>query len=235
MPPSVVVVVPTYNEAENIQRLVRRLLVLACRPHVLVVDDGSPDGTADLVEAIRAGERVALHRRPGKEGLGAAYVDAFCRVLANGRHDVVVQMDADFSHAPEDVDRLVAATADVDLAIGSRYVPGGGVEGWPARRRLLSRAGNRYARLWLGLPVRDLTGGFKAWRASTLAAVEPATVRADGYAFQVETTARAVASGATVAEVPITFANREHGTSKMSLRIALEALRVIPSLRRPRQ
>jgi dolichol-phosphate mannosyltransferase len=144
---------------------------------------------------------------------------------------VVVQMDADFSHAPADVDRLVEATQDADVVIGSRYVPGGGVSGWPAHRRWLSRGGNAYARMWLRLPQRDLTGGFKAWRSDRLRAIDLPTVQSDGYAFQVETTSRAVAAGARVVELPITFVNRTQGASKMTTRIAVEALRVIPTLR----
>jgi dolichol-phosphate mannosyltransferase len=233
--PRVVVVVPTYNEAANVRLLIHELLGLRCRPDVLVVDDNSPDGTADLVAAIGAADRrIMVHRRPGKQGLGAAYIDGFQRVLDMDRYDVVVQMDADFSHAPLDVDRLVAATSDADVVIGSRYVADGGVQGWPIHRRWLSRGGNRYARLWLRLPVRDLTGGFKAWRATTLAKVDLGSVRSDGYAFQVETTTRALAAGARVVEVPIRFVNREAGTSKMTTRIAIEALRVIPSLRQIR-
>lgn len=232
MPDRVVVVVPTYNEAFTIHQLVIELLALRCRPDVLVVDDGSPDGTADIAAAVPAAPgRVTVHRRTSKNGLGAAYVDGFQRVLASGRWDVVVQMDADFSHAPADVDRLVEATQDADVVIGSRYVPGGGVSGWPAHRRWLSRGGNAYARMWLRLPQRDLTGGFKAWRSDRLRAIDLPTVQSDGYAFQVETTSRAVAAGARVVELPITFVNRTQGASKMTTRIAVEALRVIPTLR----
>jgi dolichol-phosphate mannosyltransferase len=228
----VVVVVPTYNEAANIRLLIQELLTLTSQPDVLVVDDNSPDGTATLVGAIAAvNRRVMLRHRTGKQGLGAAYIDGFQHVLGLNRYDVVVQMDADFSHAPADVDGLVAATAEAEVAIGSRYVDGGGVQGWPVHRRWLSRAGNAYARLWLRVPVRDVTGGFKAWRASTLAGLALGTVRSDGYAFQVETTARALAAGARVVEIPITFVNREQGTSKMTASIAVEALRVIPTLR----
>jgi len=231
----VAVVVPTYNEVDNIAGLLSKLLACDCRPDVVVVDDNSPDGTADLVRAWHGSQpRVSLHPRQRKDGLGAAYVDGFTHVLGQNRYDAVVQMDADGSHAAEDVDRLVAALDRGDLVIGSRYVPGGAVDGWPAGRRILSRFGNVYARAWLGLPLRDLTGGFKAWRADTLATLGLGHVRSDGYAFQVEMTARAVARGARVTEVPITFRNRSAGTSKMDARIAVEALRVVPTLRRQR-
>ena len=228
----VAVVVPTYNEAANIRQLVDELLALSCHPDVVVVDDNSPDGTSTIVESIQATTpRVVLHRRSAKQGLGAAYRAGFHFALGLNRYDVIVQMDADFSHSPLDVDRLVGATADADVVIGSRYVAGGGVRGWPLHRRWLSRAGNTYARLWVSTPVRDLTGGFKAWRASTLAALPFGSVQSEGYAFQVETTVRAVASGARVVEVPITFANRREGSSKMTVGIALEALRIVPTLR----
>jgi len=229
------VVIPTYNEVDNIGGLLSQLLERDCEPDVLVVDDNSPDGTGELVRAwSRSEQRVSLHSRRRKEGLGAAYVDGFSRALGRQRYDVVVQIDADGSHAPADVDRLVAALDGAALAIGSRYVAGGGVEGWPPHRRILSQAGNLYARAWLQLPLRDLTGGFKAWRAETLAAIPLHRLRCDGYAFQVETTALAIAAGADVTEVPITFRNRTNGISKMDGRIALEALRLVPSLRSSR-
>lgn len=226
-------VLPTYNEADNVRPMLAALLAVGTNPDILVVDDGSPDGTADLARQLaRTEPRVMVHERPRKEGLGAAYVDGFTRVLAMNRYDVVVQMDADGSHEPADVDRLVAALAAADLVIGSRYVDEGAVEGWPAHRKWLSRGGNAYARMWLRLPVADLTGGFKAWRAETLRGLRLAEVRSDGYGFQVETTARAIARGARVVEVPITFRNRMKGTSKMNSRIAFEALRVVPTLRK---
>jgi dolichol-phosphate mannosyltransferase len=188
--------------------------------------------------AARAPGRVDLLVRPGKAGLGRAYVDAFTRLLAADAADVVVQMDADGSHDPADIDRLVAALdapPGAGLAIGSRYVPGGRVADWTWARRALSRGGNAYARAWLRLHVADLTGGFKAWRADVLRALDLEQVTSDGYVFQIETTLRAVATGARVVEVPITFRDRRAGASKMSTRIAREAVTAVPRLaRRPR-
>lgn len=231
--PSVVVVLPTYNERDNIERLARAVLGLPCRPDILVVDDSSPDGTADLVSRI-ADEfpaRVELLKRPRREGLGRAYVAAFARVLDAGRHDALVQMDVDGSHRPDDVTRLLGALAHAHLVIGSRYVSGGQVEGWPLHRLLLSRGGNLYARALLGVGVRDLTGGFKAWRLPLLRRLDLPTVRSDGYAFQIETTHRALRAGATVREVPVVFRDRELGHSKMSAKIAREAIVAVPRLR----
>jgi dolichol-phosphate mannosyltransferase len=224
MPP--VVVIPTYNEAENIEPLVFAIRVALPGAVVLVVDDASPDGTAD--RAAAAGAIVV--RRTGLRGLGPAYRDGFARALAGG-FDPIVQMDADHSHDPADLPRLLAALGGADLVLGSRWVAGGGTVAWGAGRRALSRFGSAYARACLGLPQRDLTGGFKAWRAETLAAIEPAHLRADGYAFQVEATWRAHAVGARIVEVPITFTERRAGASKMSGRIALEAAWRVPELR----
>lgn len=231
---SVVVVLPTYDERENIEAVVRAVLARPCHPDVLVVDDSSPDGTADLVRALvpAAHGRLELLVRPSKQGLGRAYAGAFRHVLDAGRHDVVVQMDVDGSHRPEDLDRLVAALDDAGLALGSRYVRGGRVVGWPWYRQALSRGGNYYARALLGLPLSDLTGGFKAWRAATLRAVDTDSTDSGGYAFQVETTLRAVRLGTVVVEVPVVFADRQLGRSKMSGSIALEALSAVPRLRR---
>ncbi len=216
------VVTPTYNERENIAPLVERLI--AHDLQVLVVDDGSPDGTAAL--ARQAGAQVL--ERTGKLGLASAYVAGFERALELGA-ERVVQMDADLSHDPDDVPRLVAAEAD--LALGSRYVKGGGTRNWPLNRRLLSRGGSLYSRLMLGLPQRDLTGGFKCWDAGLLREVLSRPVRSQGYAFQVEMTLRAVRAGARVIEVPILFTERVEGASKMSRDIAIEAALVIPLLR----
>ncbi len=231
--PSVVVVLPTYNEADNIERLAQAVLDLPCRPDILVVDDSSPDGTGELVlrmaEVFR--DRVRLLTRPRREGLGRAYVAAFTRVIEEDRHDVLVQMDVDGSHRPDDVTRLVEALRDADLAIGSRYVPGGRVEGWPLHRQMLSRGGNVYARVLLHHGVRDLTGGFKAWRLPLLRRLDLSSVRSGGYAFQIETTHRALEAGAAVREVPITFRDRELGHSKMSSRIAREAVGTVLRLR----
>lgn len=233
------VVVPTYDERETIGATVRAVLGRPVAADVLVVDDSSPDGTADVVRALAAEQpgRVELLVRPAKEGLGRAYVDAFTRVLDQHAYDVVVQMDADGSHDPADVDRLVAAldaAGGADLALGSRYVPGGAVADWSAGRRLLSRGGNLYARVLLGLGVADLTGGFKAWRSDLLGGIDVASLASDGYVFQIETTLRAARAGARVVEVPITFRDRQAGTSKMSPRIALEAFTAVPRLRHGR-
>ena len=230
---SVVVVLPTYNERENVERTVSAVLASAVHPHVLVVDDSSPDGTGELVSRMAATEpdRVQLLERPGKHGLGRAYAAAFTHVLPAG-HDVIVQMDVDGSHDPADVDRLVAALDGADLALGSRYVPGGDVSGWTRKREWLSRGGNTYARLLLGSSLHDLTGGFKAWRADLLRRLDVGSTASDGYAFQIEMTMRAVRAGARVTEVPIVFRDREAGQSKMSGRIALEALLSVPGMRR---
>lgn len=218
------VVVPTFNEAENIGLLLR---ALPQDLDVLVVDDASPDGTADVV---RSAERDGVHllSRDGKQGLASAYVAGFTWCLERG-YERVVQMDADLSHDPGDVVRLLAE--DSDLVLGSRYVRGGGTRNWPLRRRLLSRFGSIYGRLCLGLPQRDLTGGFKAWRADTLRRALGEPVASEGYAFQVEMTWRAVNAGATVSEVPIVFTERTLGASKMSTGIALEAAWRLPLLR----
>ena len=231
---SVVVVVPTYNERETVGPHVRAVLDRPVRPSVIVVDDNSPDGTGALVSSLAEEfpHRVTLLSRPGKEGLGRAYAAGFAAALADGSYEVVVQMDVDGSHAPSDVDRLVAAVANADLALGSRYVAGGDVSGWTKGREWLSRAGNSYARRVLRSPVRDLTGGFKAWRADLLATLDPDTTRNDGYGFQIEMTLRAARAGARIVELPIVFRDRQVGESKMSGRIALEALLSVPRMRR---
>jgi dolichol-phosphate mannosyltransferase len=220
------VVVPTRNEAASIGALVAQVRAALPGATILVVDDRSPDDTAGLARA--AGAEVLT--REGPPGMGRAYRDGFAYALAAG-FDPIVQMDADLSHDPADVPRLVAALDQADLVLGSRWVAGGGTVDWDRRRRLLSRFGSAYARAWLGLPQRDLTGGFKAWRAETLRNLEPATLRAEGYAFQVEATFRAIQRGARVVEVPIVFTERRAGASKMSSRIAIEAAWRIPGLR----
>jgi len=217
------VVVPTYQEADNIERVLERLRVAAPDAGVLVVDDASPDGTADLAEARGA----HVLRRPGKAGLGSAYRAGFEWARVNG-FGVAVEMDADLSHDPDDVPRLLAAVDDgADLAIGSRYVPGGATPDWPRRRRLLSRVGNRYAGRMLRLRVRDATAGFRAWRMDLLDAIDLDQVTTDGYGFQIDLTYRASRLGAQIAEVPIVFSDRRYGTSKMSGGIILEALRLV--------
>ena len=219
------VIVPTYNERDSIEEAVSRLFA-ACDDAVdlLVVDDGSPDGTAEVVRKLADGrEGIHLLERAGKGGLGTAYVAGFRWALERG-YDRVVEMDADLSHDPAAVPSLVAALEDADLAIGSRYVPGGKIENWGAFRKGLSRFGNLYASAWLRLGVKDLTSGFRAFRARVLADQDLGTVATHGYAFQIEMARRVDRLGGRITEVPITFIERAHGKSKMSRRIVLEAL-----------
>ncbi|MEX2193707.1 MAG: polyprenol monophosphomannose synthase [Thermoleophilaceae bacterium] len=225
------VVVPTYNEAENLDPFVRALLAAAPEVRVLVVDDNSPDGTGSIADGLAAElAAVDVLHRPGKEGLGRAYLAGFARALEGGA-ELVLEMDADFSHDPADVPRLLAAAERADLVLGSRYVAGGGVEDWGPLRRLLSRGGSLYARLVLGVHVRDLTGGFKCFRRELLEALDLGAVIADGYGFQIELTYRAIESGFRVEEVPIVFRDRRAGSSKMNFRIAAEAIWKVPALR----
>jgi dolichol-phosphate mannosyltransferase len=222
-------ILPTYDEAASIEAVIAgaRRALAGEDLHVLVVDDASPDGTGALAEELGAD---VLHR-PRKLGLGSAYVAGFTRALAHDP-ELVCQMDGDGSHDPADLPRLVQLARDgADLALGSRYVPGGGVAGWHPARRAISRAGCLYARTVLRVPVRDLTGGLKTWRAGALRAIEPATVRSQGYAFQVELTYRALRRGLRVVETPIVFRERGAGRSKMTTRIALEAAWLVPALR----
>ena len=221
-------VIPTYQEAENVATVLRRVRAVLPSGSILVVDDGSPDGTADLAEAVgREVGAVEVLRRPAKAGLGSAYRAGFALGLDRG-HDVLVEMDADLSHDPADLPRLLQAVEEgADLAIGSRYVPGGATPHWPAHRRWLSRWGNRYAAAALGMPVRDATAGFRAYRAEVLRAIDFETTRADGYAFQVEMAYRVVRQGRGIAEVPIVFSDRVRGTSKMSGRIVVEAMALV--------
>ena len=219
------VVVPTYNEAESIQSVVHRLF--AHSPdgvELLVVDDNSPDGTAWTVKAMQADDhRIHLLERPARAGLGSAYVDGFRWALDRG-YDAVVEMDADASHDPADVPRLLDALRSSDMSLGSRYVAGGRIENWGTLRRLLSRGGNLYARAWLGFGIKDSTSGFRAYRASALTHVDLGHIRSDGYAFQIEMARRLHRAGLIVKEIPITFVDRTSGRSKMSRRIVLEAL-----------
>ena len=219
------VIVPTYNESDSIREVIRRLFDAAGeRADLLVIDDNSPDGTAAIVkEAAASDDRIHLQERPGKLGLGTAYVTGFRWALERG-YWAVVEMDADLSHDPADVARLLDALETYDAVIGSRYVPGGGVGNWGRLRRALSAAGNLYARTWLGYAVRDSTSGFRAYRTAALARQNLETVRSEGYAFQVEMTRRFHLAGADIGEVPITFVERETGKSKMSRRIVFEAL-----------
>ncbi len=219
------VVVPTYNEADNIAVLVEA--VLAHGTGILIVDDGSPDGTGDIADGLAAHERVDVLHRAGKGGLGPAYAAGFRWGLDHGA-EILCEMDADLSHDPADLPRLLAAVdGGADLAIGSRYVPGGGVEHWPWHRRWLSAGGNRYARVMLGTGIRDMTAGFRAFRAGALLQLDPWSCQASGYGFQVEMAWRAAARGLTVVEVPIVFRDRVRGDSKMNLRITLEAMGLV--------
>jgi dolichol-phosphate mannosyltransferase len=223
---------PTYDERENLEPMVRALLdVLGPDDRVLVIDDNSPDGTGELADSLAAElDRVEVLHRQRKEGLGPAYLAGFRRALELGAQ-LVVEIDCDFSHDPADVPRLLEAAGEADLVLGSRYVPGGSVENWGAVRRLVSAGGSLYARVLLGVPVRDLTGGFKCYRRAVLEAIDLNAVRSRGYAFQIETTYRAVRRGFRVREVPIRFVDREAGGSKMSRSIVLEAIWKVPLLR----
>ena len=227
------VVLPTYNEAENLGPITAAILEALPAATLLVVDDNSPDGTGRLADDLAAGDpRVKVLHRAAKQGLGRAYLDGFATALGGGA-DVVIQMDADFSHDPAALPGLVAPIAGgtADLAIGSRYTRGGGVVDWGLGRRIVSRGGSLFARVVLGLGQNDLTGGFKAWRAATLAAVPFDGIHAGGYVFQIEMTFRADRAGARITEVPITFRDRRIGQSKMSRRIIVEALLVVVQLR----
>jgi dolichol-phosphate mannosyltransferase len=226
---------PTYNEAENIGPLVRaalpRLREAGVEPHVLIVDDASPDGTGELADRLadELPEVEVLHRER-KQGLGRAYVAGFELALGRGA-DYLLEMDSDFSHDPADLPRLIAGAGAADLALGSRYVPGGGVTEWGAVRRTLSRGGSWYARTLLGVPVQDLTGGFKCFRRQVLETLDLSSVHANGYGFQIELTYRAIQAGFRVVEVPIVFHERRVGRSKMTARIAAEAVWKVPALR----
>jgi len=227
-------ILPTYNEADNLENMVRaalpRLAEVAPEHHILVVDDNSPDGTGRIADRLSAelAEVEVLHR-PGKQGLGRAYLAGFACALEGGA-ELVLEMDCDFSHDPADLPRLIRATGEADLVLGSRYAPGGAVQDWGLMRRALSRGGSLYAQLLLRLPVRDLTGGFKCFRREVLEGLDLAGIAADGYGFQIEVTYRAVRAGFRVAEVPIVFTDRRVGHSKMSARIALEAVWKVPAL-----
>jgi dolichol-phosphate mannosyltransferase len=231
-PGDVWLVLPTYNEADNVGPItaaVREQLPDGSR--ILVVDDNSPDGTGRIADRLAAADPglEVLHRAE-KEGLGPAYVAGFGHALERGAQ-VVVQMDADFSHDPADVPRLVTAAEDADLVLGSRYVTGGGTKNWGLVRRAISRGGSLYAQILLGLRVRDLTGGFKCYRRAVLETIDLGAIHSKGYAFQIETTYRAIRAGFRVIEVPIIFVDREVGGSKMSRSIVLEAVWKVPALR----
>jgi len=231
----VVICLPTYNERANLEPIVRRLGQVAGEAgldlSILVVDDSSPDGTGELAERLSAElPDVSVLHRARKEGLGPAYVAGFRRVLEDGA-ERIVQMDADFSHDPADVPRLVAAAEHAGLALGSRYVENGGTENWGRGRQGISRFGSFYSRAILGVSIRDLSGGFKCWQREALATLPLDRIRTKGYAFQIETTYRALAAGFTVVEVPIVFAERRAGGSKMTKGIVFEAMTTVPELR----
>jgi len=237
MPGEPWLILPTYNEAENVEAIVGAAAAVLARAapegfRILVVDDSSPDGTGEIADRLAAAhDWFEVMHRTEKNGIGPAYIAGFGHALAHGA-GYVMEMDSDFSHDPADLARLLAtARAGADLALGSRYVPGGGVSDWGLLRRFISEGGSTYARLVLSLPVRDLTGGFKCFRRAVLEAIDLESVRSRGYAFQVELTYRAVQKGFRVVEVPIVFRDRQQGTSKMSWRIAAEAMWLVPLLR----
>jgi dolichol-phosphate mannosyltransferase len=225
-------VLPTYDEAPNIEAIVEAILAkMPASSRVLIVDDNSPDGTGEIAERLAAGnEQIEVLRRPRKEGLGPAYVAGFRRALESGA-GLVLEMDADFSHDPAYLPRLLEAAEHADLVIGSRYVPGGGVSDWSRLRQAISRGGSAYARLALGVEVRDLTGGFKCFRSEVLAAIDLEGVGSRGYAFQIELTYRAIELGFRVVEVPIVFRDRAAGSSKMGGKIVAEAAIRVPLMR----
>lgn len=235
MPDRFVIVLPTYNERDNLERVIDALADVRGRTpfpgDVLVVDDSSPDGTGELAAALaRTHDWVHVLHRPAKLGLGQAYLDGFRWALARD-YSHILEMDADLSHPPDAVPRLLAAAADADLVLGSRYVPGGGVIGWPAHRKLISRGGSLYARTILGVGIHDLTGGYKCFRRRVLEAIDLTTVHGQGYVFQIELTYRTLRMGGRVVEVPITFEDRTAGASKMTTAIVAEAVWKVPVLR----
>lgn len=224
MPGGVLVIIPTYNEAGNLSGVVGRLREYVPDADVLIADDNSPDGTGDIAEGIAEGDdHVHVLHRAGKEGLGKAYLAGFAWALERG-YDVIVEMDADGSHRPEELPRLLGQIAHADVVLGSRWVPGGAVVNWPTHRRLLSQGGSLYTRMALGIPTRDATGGYRAYRATALESLDLSSVDSNGYCFQIDLLWRALQRGLIVREVPITFVEREVGDSKMSGRIVREAL-----------
>ena len=220
----VLVIVPTYNEKDNLEIIARRLRTSVPTADLLIADDNSPDGTGDIADTLAAGDpQIHVLHRPGKGGLGAAYIAGFRWALDSG-YDVAVEMDADGSHSPEQLPRLLEALRNADLVLGSRYVSGGEVQNWPVARKVLSVGGNTYVRMALGLHLRDATGGYRAFRRTALETIDFATVDSQGYCFQVDLAWRAMRKGLRVVEVPITFVERERGQSKMSRSIVAEAL-----------
>lgn len=220
----ILVVIPTYNERENLPLIVAGVLAAAPEVHILVADDNSPDGTGEVADGLAASDQaVQVLHRANKSGLGAAYLEAF-QWAKNHDYDVVVEMDADGSHSPTDLVKILAALTHSDVVLGSRWVKGGRVVNWPKSRELLSRGGNIYTRLWLGIPLRDATGGFRAYRMTALTKLDVTKVESQGYCFQVDMAWRAVRSGLRVTEIPITFLERQIGESKMNQAIVKEAL-----------
>jgi dolichol-phosphate mannosyltransferase len=231
--PRIWVIVPTYNERDNVGPITEAVLSAVPEAHVLIVDDGSPDGTGELADELARGRpAIAVLHRQSKQGLGRAYVAGFADVLARGA-DIVVQIDADFSHPVRFLQPLLEPlrTGGTDVVLGSRYVKGGHIPRWNIMRRLVSRGGSVFAGVVLLMPYRDLTGGFKAWRSDALRQIDLDRLHAGGYAFQIETTFRARLAGARIVEVPITFEERRVGTSKMSVGIFMEAFRLVLALR----
>ncbi|HEY3734256.1 MAG TPA: polyprenol monophosphomannose synthase [Streptosporangiaceae bacterium] len=219
-----IVIVPTYNERESLESVAGRVREAAPDADLLIVDDNSPDGTGELADKLAAADPgIHVMHRTGKSGLGTAYIAGFRWALERD-YGAIIEMDADGSHQPEDLPRLLAALAGADLVVGSRWVPGGKIVNWPKSREFISRGGNVYVRLLLGLPVRDATGGFRAYRAGALRAIDLDQVVSQGYCFQIDLTLRTIRAGLTVLEIPITFIERAHGTSKMSNAIVREAL-----------
>jgi len=231
--PRAVLCLPTYNERENLEPMISALgdVLDTERDRVVVIDDASPDGTGEIADRLAAQHPwVSVLHREHKEGIGPAYIAGFRRALAEGA-ELVLEMDCDFSHRPADVPRLIAASDDADLVLGSRYAPGGGTENWGLVRRFVSRGGCLYAQILLGMRVRDLTGGFKCFRRGALEAIDLDALSAHGYAFQIETTYRVRRAGLRVQEVPITFVERRAGASKMTGSIVAEAIWKVPLLR----
>lgn len=227
-----VICLPTYNERANLRRTAASILEAVPQVSVLVIDDSSPDGTGALADQMaREDPRISVRHRARKEGLGRAYLDGFRTVLKQPDVRLIGQMDADLSHPPDRLPAMIRAAESADLVIGSRYVPGGGTRNWNLCRKIISRFGSLYARTWLGMPVRDLTGGFKIWRRSLLETVLTHPVNAGGYVFQVETSFLAFQLGADISELPIVFTDRHVGKSKMTADIALEAFWRLPVMR----
>lgn len=225
-----VVLLPTYNERENIENIVPAILDSA-KVDVCILDDNSPDGTGDVADALaRAHTRVHVIHRPGKQGLGKAYINGFQEALKAG-YNRILEMDADFSHPPAHLSQLLALSDTYDVVLGSRWISGGGTENWPWYRQLISRAGSLYARMMLGVDIRDLTGGFKCFRREVLERLPLDNIRSTGYAFQIEVTYRALKMGFTVTESPFVFVEREAGVSKMSKKIVAEAVVRVPMMR----